>query len=283
MRRYLAVQSDVVGPVFSRIWDTPDSTITQRLKHLFEPTLSHEYVTAIEGAPRIIVSDAVDGIVGGTQRVTYGLNNRFLYRARPRDGASGHSAEFLTVTLQQTYYSQASARRFDPRYNTSSSGRVGSFSPMALTVRAAPGSRLQSSTRFEYNLGEGLLQSVTSTATATLGLSSVSTSYSRVQTSRLTKPQGALSASTALSFMQNRVRGNYSMYWDLARNVVISQTVSGTYMAQCCGIQADFQKYSYPQTSANFPIPHDKRFNVSFVLAGLGTFSNFFGLMGQQP
>ena len=52
-----------------------------------------------------------------------------------------------------------------------------------------------------------------------------------------------------------------------------------SYLAQCCGIQADFQKFNYPQF-AYFPIASDLRFNVSFVLAGLGTFSNFFGAFG---
>jgi hypothetical protein len=50
-------------------------------------------------------------------------------------------------------------------------------------------------------------------------------------------------------------------------------------MAQCCGLQVDFQKFNYP-SAAGFPIPSDRRINVSFVLAGLGTFSNFFGAFG---
>jgi hypothetical protein len=52
-------------------------------------------------------------------------------------------------------------------------------------------------------------------------------------------------------------------------------------MAQCCGLQVDFQKFSYP-SSSGFPIPADRRINFSFVLAGLGTFSNFFGAFGNS-
>jgi hypothetical protein len=52
-------------------------------------------------------------------------------------------------------------------------------------------------------------------------------------------------------------------------------------MAQCCGFEVEVQNYNYPATTG-FPIPADRRFNVSFVLAGLGTFSNFFGAFGGQ-
>ena len=48
-------------------------------------------------------------------------------------------------------------------------------------------------------------------------------------------------------------------------------------MAQCCGLQFEFQRYNYP---SSYVIPADRRFNFSFVLAGLGTFSNFFGAFG---
>ena len=59
-----------------------------------------------------------------------------------------------------------------------------------------------------------------------------------------------------------------------------SQCMVGTYMAQCCGVPADFQVVNcLPSVSS--PIPSDRRLNFSFVLAGLGTFSNFFGLFGQ--
>ena len=45
MRRYLTVRSDVVGPVLPKIWDTPDSGFSERMKHVIEPTFAIEYVT----------------------------------------------------------------------------------------------------------------------------------------------------------------------------------------------------------------------------------------------
>ena len=58
---------------------------------------------------------------------------------------------------------------------------------------------------------------------------------------------------------------------------IVSQTGMLSYMAQCCGVQVEFQKFNFPN---GYRIPNDRRVNFSFVLAGLGTFSNFFGAFG---
>ena len=36
------------------------------------------------------------------------------------------------------------------------------------------------------------------------------------------------------------------------------------------------------RSGRNLAIPSDTRFNFGFILAGLGTFSNFFGAFGGQ-
>jgi hypothetical protein len=106
-------------------------------------------------------------------------------------------------------------------------------------------------------------------------------SYSRTRYTPEQDANSYLSVSTNARMMQGRLGGQYSLSWDIARSYVVSQSVMASYMAQCCGIQADFQNYNYP-SSAGFPIPSDRRFNFAFVLAGLGTFSNFFGAFGQR-
>jgi hypothetical protein len=90
-----------------------------------------------------------------------------------------------------------------------------------------------------------------------------------------------VSTYTTLRWLDGRANGTYSLSWDIARGYVVSQSVVGSYLAQCCGLQLEFQKFNYPQTTG-FPIGSDTRFNVGFILAGLGTFSNFFGAFGGQ-
>ena len=86
---------------------------------------------------------------------------------------------------------------------------------------------------------------------------------------------------TTLRWLEGRASGTYSLSWDIARGYVVSQSIVGSYLAQCCGLQLEFQKFNYPETSG-IPIASDTRFNFGFVLAGLGTFSNFFGAFTGQ-
>src|SRR5688572_3794734 len=89
-RQYLALRSDVTGPVLAKIWDTPASAYSERMKHLIEPTFALEFIPAIGNADRVLtLSDSSDVIKGDSTRVTYGLNNRFMYRARTTDGTAG--------------------------------------------------------------------------------------------------------------------------------------------------------------------------------------------------
>ena len=93
-------------------------------------------------------------------------------------------------------------------------------------------------------------------------------------------PESSLTWSNSLRFLEGRATGAYSLTWDIGRAGILNQSVGVSYLAQCCGIQAEFQKFKFPQSRSDFPIPSDRRFNVSFVLAGIGNFSNFLGAFG---
>ena len=61
----------------------------------------------------------------------------------------------------------------------------------------------------------------------------------------------------------------------------MNQRYVGFYNAQCCGVSFEYQAMNYSaQVSNQFLLPRDKRFNMSFTLAGVGSFSNFFGAFG---
>ncbi len=286
-RRYLTLRSDVIGPVFSKIWDTPESGYAERMKHLIEPTYAFEYVPAIHNANQVLtLSDSSDQIYGDTARFTYGINNRVLYRSRTADG-TGSTVQMLTVGMQQTYYLTPRSSLNDTQYvSTQFRPRSVDLSDVALTVKLTPSERLDSTTRLEYDVhGEGL-HVVSTSGTTRVGASSSTVNYSRYRKRPTSTPESSLSWSSALSFLDSRARGGYSLTWDIGRAGIMNQSVGFSYLAQCCWIQAEFQKFKYPQSRADFPIPSDRRFNVSFVLAGAGTFSNFLGafggLMGAQ-
>jgi LPS-assembly protein len=281
-RSYLSLRADVVGPVLAKIWDTPGSGFSERMKHLIEPTFSFEYVPAINNAAGVpTLSDSTDVILGGATRFTYGLNNRLLYRARSLDGTAGSTIQFLTIGIQQTAYLTPKASLNDNEYvSTSFRSDAVDLSDIALSIKMTPSTRFDSTTRLEYDLTGGGLHVITTGTTAQMGQGTTSVNYSRYRRLPTSRPESSLSWSTALNLLEGRARGAYALTWDIGRAGILSQTIGMSYLAQCCGIQADFQKFKFPQSSANFPIASDRRFNVSFVLAGLGTFSNFFGAFG---
>ena len=96
---------------------------------------------------------------------------------------------------------------------------------------------------------------------------------------RTSEPNSYFSGSTSLHSPNGHFTGTYALSWDLTHSTIVTQNVLATYMAQCCGLQMEFQKFHLVSSA---PIPSDRRINISFVLAGLGTFSNFFGAFGNS-
>jgi len=278
-RQYLTLRSDVTGPVLAKIWDTPASGYSERMKHLIEPTFALEFIPAINNVDRVLtLSDSSDVIRGDSTRLTYGLNNRLLYRARTTDGSAGTTIQFLTIGVQQTYYVTERASLNDQQYRSNDfRSRPVDLSDVALTIKLTPGSRLDSTTRFEYDVhGEGL-HVITTQGTAQFGASSTTINYSRQRRPAADTDDSSMTWSSSLNLLQGQARGAYALTWDIGRGHILDQRIAMTYQAQCCGIQAEFQKFRF---TSGAPIGADRRFNVSFVLAGLGTFSNFFGAFG---
>jgi len=278
VQQFLSLESQIIGPVFNRIFAT-DNDFAERLKHVIEPTFSVGYSLSLaESVRQPLVVASSDSAIGGAAQLTYGVVNRLFLQTSADNNGPSTTREFLTVEFRQTGYTDARASRRDSTYSSPSKGL--DFSPIQLTTRLSPSNAVEVTTRLEYDAvtGEGM-KLFTSSGTAVTEPVTGTISYSL---SRPTPESGAssyLSAATSLRFQEGRTVGTYGLSWDIARGYVVSQSVSATYMAQCCGLQMEFQNYNFPRASG-FPIPSDRRFNISVVLAGLGTFSNFFGAFG---
>jgi LPS-assembly protein len=280
IRDYTQLRTEVLGPVFTKIWDTPDSGYSERMKHVIEPAFTVDYTTAINDVRRTpILTDTSDFVVGGTSRMTYGLTNRFMYRGKTVEGVRGQTREFITVGIQQTYYSNAESSKYDTSYSSSNTSRTPvNLSPISLNARVSPSARVDANTRLEYDVHGLGLASLGVGSTVSAGLASGSLQFSRQHLSVNSKPNSYFSGSTSLHTPNGHFTGTYAIGWDLTHSTIVTQNVLATYMAQCCGLQMEFQNFHLVSSA---PIPSDRRFNVSFVLAGLGTFSNFFGAFGN--
>jgi LPS-assembly protein len=281
IRQYSSLRTEVIGPVFNRIWDL-QSGFAERLKHVIEPAFTVDFTSTIDDYLRTpsVGSDVADFVVSGSTRVTYGLTNRLFARGRTVDGVRGTTREILTVGLQQTYYSNPLSGGYDGSYQSTSNGRPIDLSPIALTTRVAPAAAFDTNARVEYDVARGRgLQIVSFGGTVNKARVSGSANFSH---NRLdpTNHQSFLQGSTAMRWLEGRATGTYNISWDIARSYVVSQGVVMSYLAQCCGLTMEFQKWNYASVGSNLAIPTDMRFNFGFILAGLGTFSNFFGAFG---
>ena len=88
----MTLRSDIVGPVFTRIWDLQGG-FAERIKHVIEPAFTVDFTSHIENYNRTpVVSDVSDFVVSGATKVTYGLTNRVFARGRTVDNVRGIDA-----------------------------------------------------------------------------------------------------------------------------------------------------------------------------------------------
>jgi LPS-assembly protein len=280
-RQFATLRSEVIGPVFNRIWDL-QSGFAERIKHVIEPAYTVDFTSNINDYRRTpsVGSDITDFVVSGTTKVTYGLTNRLFARTRTVDNVPGTTREVVTVGLQQTYYSNPQAGGYDSSYQSTSNRGATDLSPLALTARFAPNAAFDTNGRVEYDVARGLgLQIVSIGGTVNRATISGGANFSHNRLSA-TNHSTYVQGTTSLRWLEGRATGTYNISWDISRSYIVSQGAMLSYLAQCCGLTMEFQKYNYGSLGTNLANPSDVRFNFGFILAGLGTFSNFFGAFG---
>lgn len=295
-RNYAEMKADFTGPVFSRVY-TPNNFLADRLKHVIEPAFSVQRITAIEGQDRVLLlGSSYDRVIGGVTRMTYGLTNRVLVRKAPKASATTGTPpaaapaaaasaprELLTMSVTQSYYTDETASSFDPAYSSSyvDSGSVrppSKYSPVALNVRSQASQMLATTLNVQYDWPTRKMLSISTGGNFATPNTSVSVAWSRSLSAFY--PTNAFNANSRLTALDGRVSGEYQMAWDIQRKTVIRQGIVGSYNAQCCGIVLEYQEYNFGNFGGGSALPTDRRFNIGFTLAGVGTFSNFFGNFG---
>ena len=309
-RQYFTFASQIIGPTFTRIWDTPGNHYAERFKHTIEPFLNVQRTTAINQFPRIVQTDGTDGIVGKATSFTYGVHNRFY--AKRKVGSTSQAQEILDVGISQSYYSDATSAQYDLQYSTSTAtGCTQSFvntctlpshfSPVLLDIRVTPSRVFDGTVHAEYDGTYHALRTLTTGGNHTW-TNRLRTSVTWSQ-NFLVSPllQGFnlpgshyLTVSTNAHTEDNHFGGLYSFNYGTpggcsagatppcptVPSAMLQQQVTGFYNAQCCGIAFQYQTYNFGPLSI---LPPDHRFFLSFTLAGLGNFSPFNGAMSGAP
>lgn len=303
-RRYVVMQSRIVGPIFSKVFNGGALEGT-RYKHVIEPEVTISRTTSFDNS-KIIMLENNDYVFGGTTRVTYGVTQRLLAKrggpgkpgaVKPGTGAAGTAAargatsgtqDLLSVQLSQSYYSNENASTVDGTYGGAYLGRKPDhYSPIALAVRTSPSEAYNASLRLEYHAGRGQFETISADGTVRV-MSWLRTggNYSQVRYG-LTQPgepevppTSYLGTQTAVSSPGGRLGGLYTFQMNAAKADLTQQRIGLHYTAQCCGVAFEYQTAELPPYLATKYLKQDRRFNISFTLAGIGSVSNFLGAFG---
>ncbi len=270
-RRFFDLQTRITGPVFNRIWNTPGNGYAEKFKHVIAPTLSIQRVTEIENFAGIVKLEGAD-YVTPTTRINYGLSNR-LYAKKDT------SREILSATLSQSYYTNRSAAQYDRSFqsNFNANSVPSHYSPLSLQVRGAPTDVLQAEFRTELDPTTHAVRSLALNGTfSSSSLFQTSAGWSKAATTNY------LNASTNLRSPGGRLGASYTFNYDFSQDSFLQQRYTTYFNSQCCGIAVEYQTFNYGRSLAAYGLQQDKRFNLSFTLAGIGTFSNLFGAFGGQ-
>ncbi len=292
-RRFFTAQAQIVGPVFNRIWDTPDSGYAEKFKHSIEPSLTIQRTSSIDNSHLIVPLEGTDAIVGGTTSLSYGVTNRFFAKRKEAGAPIATSREIFDVELTQTYYTNSLASLVDPAYGTSFTGAPASnFSPIALSIRAVPNNALNASFRAEFDSRYHTLRTVSTTGSySVIGVLQTNLTWSKLAgaSDPILNPglfravDQSINSTTTLHRRDNAYGGLYSFNYDIQRGVMLQQRISGYYNSQCCGLAFEYQNYNLGGISSLSGVAADRRFFLSFTLAGLGNFSPFNGAMSGTP
>jgi LPS-assembly protein len=294
-RRFFQFQSQLLGPVFTRIWNTPENGYAERFKHSVEPFLNLDRTTSIDNFDNIVQLEGLDYIVGGATRYTYGVNNRFYAKRRPPPESPvrfGQAREIVDIEFSQSYYTDPRAAQYDSRYSTSFTGIPPSnFSPLLLSVRTMPTDQINATVRAEWDSRYLALRTISASGSYSI-TNLVTTTANWTKNAYIAELPGfndpanlsqGISAQANVHTRDNRYGSIYSFNYDVLHSAMVQQRITGFYNAQCCGLSFEYQTYNLSGSYSSLAIPVDRRFFMSFTLAGLGNFSPFNGALGGVP
>jgi LPS-assembly protein len=282
--------SQIVGPVFNRVWDTPDNGYAEKFKHTIEPFIVVDRTASVDNFDRIVQFDGIDSFVGGT-RYTYGLNNRFYAKRKLAPGQPAQAREIVSVEVSQSYYTDQRASLYDRQYqSTPNYTQPVHFSPISLSVRAVPTNDINATVRAEFDSQYKQLRTISAQGTyswtqrlqASGGWSKKAFIEKLAYFNDRNFLDHYINGSATMHTKDNRFGGIYAFNFDVLHTAMQQQRISAFYNAQCCGLAFEYQTYNYGVGSLS-PIPADHRFFLSFTLAGLGNFSPFNGALSGVP
>jgi LPS-assembly protein len=283
-RHLLSTVVNATGPTFSRIFQKPNGKYADAFKHIIEPTFTVTRESSFRDADRIVGNDFnVDR--PSMTKVDYGIANKIMARRPAPAGPPGSpprpgvTRQIASVTIRQSYYSDASALNYDGLYSVKSSEPV-RFSPMNIQAAFRPADTIVGS--FDMFIDPKTKAITNMNASSRIERERVDVDVRWIKVFNVKDLPSfqtgyeQLNGSTTIRSRRNTVGGTYAFTIDVENRKWLQQRIMGYYNSQCCGINIEWQ------SSSTFiqGLPSNRLFSVSFTLAGIGSFANPLGSFG---
>ena len=250
---------DIVGPSFSKVWDT-DGKRFSKVKHLIEPRVSYSREPVFEEENRIPRFDEID-LFTGFDVVRYSLINRFL--AKPQ-GEQDSAREILSFEFFELY----SLNPEQPLQRSKDQMLTSQRGPLSLRIRFLPSFRtlLQIETRYSTLFGQ--IQSNSLSGTFRLGTHNLGVRWSqRIDVESGETRQDQLSLSFRLNLWPGRlVLSGFSTY-----NVVLAEATNSAfaidYTGSCWGMRLEYNTFRVFGNQGG-----DSQIRFAISLKNIGTF-----------
>ena len=284
------MRASVTGPILTKVWNTPDNGYAERFKHVVEPEFVVQRTTAVrrlrpdrqDRRRRLHLRrhDARD------LRRDEPLPGPAAGRRRRRPGAARPRVPQRPGCSSPTTRTRAPAPSTAPTAGGFFGKPPSNFSPIALIVRANPTNAVGASLRLEYNEQAGEFETIQANGTVNAGDWLQTTGgwsqrkYLQIVDPLLRPPNNFLSSRTNVNLGRRARRRRLPL-----RPQPVGQdpgAAADRLLLQCPVLRRRHRVpgVQLPERRAASSCRKDRRFNISFTLAGVGSFSNILGAFG---
>ena len=293
-RQFFTLSAQIIGPVFNRIWDTPDNGYAEKFKHTVEPFLNISRTSAIDNFNRIIQIDGTDTIVGGSTQYTYGLNNRF-YAKRPGDGGRrARRAKFSTWPCRRRYYTELARVAIRPAVFIRATTASAAEQLLADPVHVSRHAEQRPQRDRERSKSTAVTWPCADFGQRHLQLDRPRSDQRQLEQAGLIEELPGFNNQSTLDARRQRAdqrphagqRATADLLVQLRRDAGQDPAAADLGVLQLAVLRHRVRLSAVQLRAASppdLPVPSDHRFFLSFTLAGLGNFSPFSGAMSGVP
>jgi lipopolysaccharide assembly outer membrane protein LptD (OstA) len=285
-RQLFTAGVSIVGPTIYRIYRPKPNDYADGFRHSISPFYNLSWNSPFHDAGRIVQLDGVDGLVGGTATMDYGVRTQLLAnRWTAGRGSQTSSKEILRASISQSYFSNLLAAAYGQQDSSTglyNAPAASPFSPVSVNITGHPVDSASASFTTRYDTHFHTLREFGVSGGLSRPLVQVNAGWNKRNLipglPGYDSPDSVtnyLNTSASLTHPNKHFGGSYAANLDIKFSRFLQQRYLVYYNSQCCGISFDYQT-----VGAGLGLPSDRRFGFSFTLAGIGSFANPFGSFG---